>query len=95
MEQSQNEKDVALKLGDSLHASDDLTHGELINASGHIQEVDRNFGLLSLAGFGIVNGNVWPALGGTILVAIFNGGPPGVIYELWVVCFLSLLSVFD
>jgi hypothetical protein len=26
-------------------------------------------------------GNVWPAVGGSILVAIFNGGPPGVIYE--------------
>jgi choline transport protein len=60
----------------------DVSHGELINASGHIQEVDRNFGLLSLSGFGIVSGNVWPALGSTILVAIFNGGPPGTIYEL-------------
>jgi amino acid transporter len=27
------------------------------------------------------SGNVWPALGGSILVAIFNGGPPGVLYE--------------
>lgn len=58
-----------------------IEHGELINASGHIQEVQRNFNLLSLAGVGLVVGNVWPALGGTILVAIFNGGPPGVLYE--------------
>ena len=84
MEQSQNEKDVVLKVDGGLHSPEEVAHGEMINASGHIQEVDRNFGLLSLAGFGIVNGNVWPALGGTILVAIFNGGPPGVIYELWV-----------
>lgn len=28
---------------------------------------------------------VWPAAGGSILVAIFNGGPPGVIYEFIVV----------
>lgn len=28
---------------------------------------------------------VWPAVGGSILVAIFNGGPPGVIYEFIVV----------
>lgn len=60
----------------------EVANGEFINASGHIQEVDRNFGLLSLAGFGLVIGNVWPALGGTLLVAIFNGGPPGAIYEL-------------
>jgi amino acid transporter len=53
----------------------------LINASGHVQELPRNFNLLSLAGVGLVVGNVWPAIGGSILVAIFNGGPPGVLYE--------------
>lgn len=57
---------------------------ELMNASGHVQEVDRNFGLLTLSGYGITNGNVWSVLGGTILVAIGNGGPPGTIYELYV-----------
>ena len=31
---------------------------------------------------------VWPAVGGSILVAIFNGGPPGVIYEFIVVSLL-------
>ncbi len=29
--------------------------------------------------------DVWPAVGGSILLAIFNGGPPGVIYEFIVV----------
>lgn len=52
--------------------------GELVNASGHVQELQRNFNLLSLTGIGIVVGNVWPAAGGSILVALFNGGPPGV-----------------
>lgn len=52
-----------------------------INASGHVQELQQNFNLLSLAGVGLVVGNVWPAIGGSILVAIFNGGPPGVLYE--------------
>jgi hypothetical protein len=50
----------------------------VINASGHVQELSRGFSLLSLAGVGLVVGNVWPAIGGTILVAIANGGPPGV-----------------
>jgi choline transport protein len=49
-----------------------------VNASGHAQELSRNFSLLSLAGVGLVVGNVWPAIGGSILVAIFNGGPPGI-----------------
>ncbi|KAK0614908.1 amino acid permease [Bombardia bombarda] len=52
-----------------------------VNDSGHIQEVSRQFNLVSLAGVGLVVGNVWPAIGGSILVAIFNGGPPGVLYE--------------
>ncbi|RSL68020.1 hypothetical protein CEP54_002981 [Fusarium duplospermum] len=56
-----------------------------INASGHVQELQQNFNLLSLAGVGLVVGNVWPAIGGSILVAIFNGGPPGVLYEFIVV----------
>ncbi|KAI4197742.1 MAG: hypothetical protein LQ350_005717 [Teloschistes chrysophthalmus] len=52
-----------------------------INVSGHKQELQRNFGLLSLCGLGLTSGNVWMALGGSITVAIYNGGPPGVIYE--------------
>lgn len=30
----------------------------------------------------IVTGNAWAALGGSIVVALYNGGPPGVIFEL-------------
>lgn len=53
----------------------------ILPETGHAQELARNFNLLSLAGTGVVTGNVWPALGGSILVAIYNGGPPGVLYE--------------
>ena len=70
---------------DAVNHSRDTDVGELINASGHVQELDRNFSLLAAAGVGLVVGNVWPAIGGSILVAIFNGGPPGVIYEFIVV----------
>ena len=58
------------------------THGTIINASGHVQEVNRQFNLLSLASMGIATGSMWPALGGSILVALYNGGPTGVIFEL-------------
>jgi len=59
----------------------------LINASGHVQEVNRNFSLWSACGVGLSVGNVWPAIGGSILVAIYNGGPPGVLFEFIVVSF--------
>ncbi|EFW19980.1 hypothetical protein D8B26_003538 [Coccidioides posadasii str. Silveira] len=57
----------------------------VVNASGHKQELERNFSLLSICGVGITTGNTWIAMGGSISVAIFNGGPPGIIYEFIVV----------
>lgn len=41
-----------------------------INASGHAQELDRNFSLLSITAVGIVTGNTWAALGGSIVSAV-------------------------
>ncbi|KAK0362691.1 hypothetical protein LTR59_014807 [Friedmanniomyces endolithicus] len=58
---------------------------DLINASGHIQEVDRNFSLLTLTGVGINQGSTWGPAGSSIIIALFNGGPPGVLYEFIVV----------
>ncbi|KAK1075850.1 hypothetical protein LTR74_000258 [Friedmanniomyces endolithicus] len=65
-----------------------VDHGvstDLINASGHIQEVDRNFSLLTLTGVGINQGSTWGPAGSSIIIALFNGGPPGVLYEFIVV----------
>jgi hypothetical protein len=35
-----------------------------VNETGHIQELERNFSLLSVCSVGIVTGNTWAALGG-------------------------------
>ena len=40
---------------------------EIVNVGGHKQELDRNFSLLSISAVGIVNGNCWAALGGSIV----------------------------
>ena len=53
----------------------------VINPSGHRQELSRTFSLLSLCGLAISSGNDWIAVGGSLTVAIYNGGPPGVLYE--------------
>jgi predicted protein tyrosine phosphatase len=37
------------------------------NVSGHAQELDQNFRLLSICATGIVTGNTWTALGGAIV----------------------------
>lgn len=36
----------------------------VVNASGHVQELDKNFNLASLIAVGITIGNVWPAAAG-------------------------------
>lgn len=40
---------------------------ELINASGHKQELERNFSLLNLCGVAITTGNTWTAIGGSVV----------------------------
>ncbi|KAJ3498644.1 hypothetical protein NLG97_g975 [Lecanicillium saksenae] len=55
--------------------------GDVTNASGHKQEVERNFSLINICGIAVTTGNSWTAVGGSVAIAIYNGGPPGVIYE--------------
>jgi hypothetical protein len=44
-----------------------------INASGHRQELDRNFRLIEICGLGITSGNTWIAIGGSIVRFLFSG----------------------
>ena len=46
--------------------------GGLINASGHRQELDRNFGLIHICGLGVTTGNTWMALGGSIVCEFYS-----------------------
>ncbi|KAI1028521.1 hypothetical protein LB503_002703 [Fusarium chuoi] len=78
-------KSPGKKHPDSTATSDN--HDGCSVVAEHTQEVPVSFGLLSLTGLGIIIGVVWPASGGSIQVAIFNGGSPGVLYEFIVVSF--------
>ena len=40
---------------------------ELANALEPTQQLDRNFSLLSISAVGVVTGNTWAALGGSIV----------------------------
>ncbi|KAF1988487.1 amino acid transporter [Aulographum hederae CBS 113979] len=75
----------------ALREVDEEVDGILINASGHVQELERNFNFWSICSVGIVTGNTWAAYGGGIVIALYNGGPPGMIYELLVVSFFYWL----
>ncbi|KAJ5356297.1 Amino acid/polyamine transporter I [Penicillium concentricum] len=41
----------------------------------------KSFNLLSACATGITTGNAWAVLGGGIIASLYNGGPPGIIYE--------------
>ena len=61
--------------------------GKIINASGHADSLNRQYGLISICGLALTVDNAWVALGTSLAVSIYNGGPPGVIWELWVAVF--------
>lgn len=49
------------------YTAEEGTVGAVLNASGHAQELERNFSLWSAASVGICTGNTWVALGGSIV----------------------------
>jgi choline transport protein len=57
-----------------FHGEDDENfsvrgNGQLVNASGHVQELDRSFGFFSICSIGIISDNAWGAGGGALVVA--------------------------
>jgi hypothetical protein len=65
------------------HSHDGPVDRELVNASGHRQELERNFSLISICAVAVTTGNTWIAQGGSVVVALSNGGLAGTIYELY------------
>lgn len=61
-----SEKKLSAEKG-PVDVDDPVESGEVLNASGHKQELERNFSLLSICSIGITTGNVWAALGGSIV----------------------------
>ncbi len=45
-------------------------NGEIVNASGHRDQLQRHYGLLSICGLALTIDNAWVALGGSIAVSI-------------------------
>lgn len=60
--------------------------GGIVNASGHRDQLQRQYGLLSICGLALTIDNAWIAFGGSLSVAVLNGGAPGILYEFIVAC---------
>lgn len=46
---------------------EDQASGQSVNASGHRQELERNFSLLSICAIAVTTGNTWIAQGGSVV----------------------------
>lgn len=44
--------------------------GEIVNASGHKDQLERGYGLLSICGLALTVDNAWVALGTSMTIAI-------------------------
>ena len=53
-----------------LRAAQDVEHSGYFNASGHRDQLKRQYGLLSICGLALAIDNAWVALGGSITVSI-------------------------
>ena len=62
------------KVDGALSSRDDgevsIREGEIINASGHRDQLKRHYGLLSICGLALTVDNAWIALGTSLTVAI-------------------------
>lgn len=67
--------------------------GEIVNASGHRDQLQRQYGLLSICGLALNINSAWIVFGGSLTISVLNGGPPGIIYEFIVaVVFYSFIA---
>ncbi|KAJ5666166.1 uncharacterized protein N7477_008614 [Penicillium maclennaniae] len=54
-----------------------------VNVASSSIVLTKSFNLFSACATGITTGNAWAVLGGAIIASLYNGGPPGIIYELY------------
>ena len=58
------------KIDDVDRRTSIIQGGQIINASGHRDQLQRQYGLLSICGLALTIDNAWVALGGSIAVSI-------------------------
>lgn len=83
---AQEALDSELESDPSRRLSHVTKDGVVVNASGHKDQLTRHYGLGSICGLALTIDNAWVAFGGSLTVAIYNGGAPGVLYELLTAC---------
>lgn len=85
-EKSRLSNDETPECGEIRNTSIVSKEGNVVNASGHEDQLKRQYGLWSICGLALTIDNAWIAFGGTLTVSILNGGSPGVLYEFITAC---------
>ncbi len=88
---TQDEQETDLAPSPVQQAADKRTsvvskEGTVVNASGHRDQLQRQYGLWSICGLALTIDNAWIAFGGSLSVSVLNGGPPGILYEYITAC---------
>ena len=65
-----DEKGTQFLVGDRPATAVSLVNGEEVNASGHKDQLQRQYSIWSICGLALTIDNAWVALGGSIVVAI-------------------------
>lgn len=81
--------DIEKRPAQSSAGEQDVTDDKAdnINVSGHVQELDRSFSVWGICCIAIMNNNAWASGGGSLVIALYNGGGPGVLYGLMAATF--------
>ncbi|KAF2500802.1 amino acid transporter [Lophium mytilinum] len=87
---------VADSQSDSEKGGDVLNNDALQLASlGHVEELERNFGLLALVGLGFVCSGSWFGVTLSLVAGVMSGGPAVLVYGALVIPAFSLLIVLS
>lgn len=60
--------------------------GTNVNASGHPDQLKRQYRTWEVCGLALTINNAWIAFAGSLQISLLNGGPPGILYEYIVAC---------
>ncbi|PPJ56352.1 hypothetical protein CBER1_00643 [Cercospora berteroae] len=67
-------------------ATSSVQPGTNVNASGHPDQLNRQYRTWEVCGLALTINNAWIAFAGSLQISLLNGGPPGILYEYIVAC---------
>jgi hypothetical protein len=67
-----NEKRTSVPPGSQSPDSEEAIEGKIINASGHVDQLHRQYSLLSICGLALTVDNAWVAVGTSLAISVYQ-----------------------